>query len=68
MAVNVNSPRRSVSALLTYSAEVMVGKVVLMQPRLNLIHRAEGATASQLPRGSAGIACHRSDGIADRAE
>lgn len=42
MAVNVNSLGRSVSAPLTYSSEVMVGKVVLMQPRLNLIHRAEG--------------------------
>lgn len=42
MAVNVNSLGKSVSAVLTYSAEVMVGKVVLMQPRLNPTHRAEG--------------------------
>lgn len=45
MAVNVNSLRMSVSAVLTYSAEVMVGKVVLMQPRLNSIHTAEHYTA-----------------------
>lgn len=44
--VNVKSPRESVSAALTYSAEGMVGKVVLMQPRLNSIHGAEGNTLS----------------------
>lgn len=45
-AVNVKSLGESVSAALTYSAEVMVGKVVLMQPRLNSMHGAEGNTLS----------------------
>lgn len=40
MAVNVNCLRVSASVALTYSAEVVVGKVVLMQPRLNSIHTA----------------------------
>lgn len=40
MAVNVNSLGVSASVALTYSAEVMVGKVVLMQPRLNSMHTA----------------------------
>lgn len=57
----------SASAVLTYSAEVMVGKVVLMQPGLNLMHRAEGAP-HQLAPGSASIACHRNDAAAERAE
>lgn len=35
MAVSVSSLGMSASVVLTYSAEVMVGKVVLMQPRLN---------------------------------
>ena len=48
----------SVSAVLTYSAEVMVGKVVLMQPRLNSIHRAEGNTTPRLPAGYASRSCH----------
>lgn len=41
MAVTVNSLGTSVGAVLTYSAKVMVGRVVLMQPRLKLIQRAE---------------------------
>lgn len=67
MAVNVNSPGKSVSEVLTYSAEVMVGKVVLMQPRLNSIHRAEGNALPQLPSGYASLACHCTT-VADRAE
>lgn len=53
---NVNSLGRSVSAELTYSAEVMAGKVVLMQPRLQT--RRGGRTLPQLPPGSASPACH----------
>lgn len=58
MAVNVNSLGESVSAALTYSAEVMVGKVVLMQPRLNSMHIAEGNTPALLPSGYASLTCH----------
>lgn len=57
----------SASAVFTYSAEVMVGKVVLMQPKLKLMHRAEG-TPHQLAPGSASIACHRNNATAERAE
>lgn len=41
MAVKVNSLGMSVSVVLTYSSEVMVGQVVLMQPQLNSIHTSE---------------------------
>lgn len=67
MAVNVNSLGMSVSAVLTYSAGVMVGKVVLMQPRLHSIHRAEGNALPRLPSGYASLAC-RCATAADRAE
>lgn len=46
MAFNVSSLGKSVSVVLTYSAEVMVGKDVLMQPRLNSIHTAESNTGA----------------------
>lgn len=58
MAVSVNSLGMSVRVALTYSAEVMVGKVVLMQPRLNSIHTAKSNTPLQLPSGYASPACH----------
>lgn len=61
MAINVNSLGMSVSVVLTYSAEVMVGKVVLMQPRLNSVHTAECNTLPQLPSGYASLACHCND-------
>lgn len=44
-------------SVLTYSLEVMVGKVVLMQPRLNSIHGAEdNAPPPLLPPGYASLA------------
>lgn len=68
MAVNVNSLGESVSAALTYSAEVMVGKVVLMQPRLNSMHIAEGNTLALLPSGYASLTCHCNCSIAEGPE
>lgn len=56
--MDVSSPGMSVSAVLTYSAGVMVGKVVLMQPRLNSIRTAERNAPPQLPAGDASLACH----------
>lgn len=58
MAFQVSSLGMSVNVVLTYSAEVMVGKDVLMQPRLNSIHTAESNTPPQVPLGYASLACH----------
>lgn len=46
MATGRNSLGTSVSRVLTYSVEVMVGKVVLMQPR-RLIHGVSAFGASR---------------------
>lgn len=58
MGFNVNNLGLSVSVVLTYSAEVMAGKDVLMQPMLNSIRRAECNTPTELPSGYASQACH----------
>lgn len=58
MGFNVNNLGLSVSVVLTYSAEVMAGKDVLMQPMLNSIHGAECNTPTELPSGYASQACH----------
>lgn len=62
IAFSVNNLGLSVRVVLTYSAEVMAGKDVLIQPMLNSIHTAESNTPSQLPSGYAVGACHYNDG------